>query len=257
MLSTILIHRRARSLYRLFRVEEWKDTKLIWILIFIGILFLGGNISSQEFPLHLFYLVSLTILYYIAVMITNDLADKETDRVAGKDKEVTLYSHPFILFLIVGFHILYIFLLGFAYPNWIFIILGLFTLFLGTIGYSVKPFRLKERGIWGAFFGGILARFLPIFMICFYFNVFTLVEFSLMLFLLVLGIRQMLIHQIKDIKSDRRSGTVTFGMMSGRVRSYLIANKLLYGIELITLSLTLVTIYLKYIKYESPQSKIK
>ena len=117
----------------------------------LSLLLLEHAETAASRPLSWLYSSSLTVICWIFVSIlANDLSECEQDLTAGKRRWICLFSKPtaVILILFFGGSGLGILLLFHALEEakWVYagaVLLGL--------AYSIRPVRLKERGIWGIF----------------------------------------------------------------------------------------------------------
>ena len=81
--------------------------------------------------------------------------------------------------------------------------------------YSLRPFRLKERGLLGVASSALAQRTLPALTIFMYFGVLTWPVALFTLLTSVIGVRFILVHQADDLASDQITGTRTFATRVG------------------------------------------
>lgn len=151
----------------------------------------------------------------IYVSVINDITDIEEDAIAGKRNSMANLS-PLVRTIIVTacllFGGLFIFLLYPDVPSMIFQALSylVFTL------YSVRPVRLKKRGLWGVLCDASGAHLFPSLLITtnlvFYLHHKTDLTLTLAIaaWSLMYGLRGILWHQFFDRDNDIKSGTTTF-----------------------------------------------
>ena len=159
--------------------------------------------------------------------LSNDLGDRKADHKAGKKNLLATLPMTHIVGLVVLF-------LGLGILPWVVyfpltkltgVLLGLeFLLF---VFYVLPPFRLKERRIWGVFTDALYAHAVPAALAGLTFLaladplvlVFPMVLPTLVIWQFCLGMRNILLHQLKDAKNDRISRIQTFVTRVGESKS--------------------------------------
>lgn len=204
-----------RKIYRVFRLSEWWEYKIVPVLAiaYATCIQLQTSISSNISWI-LFLLVSI-IVGAIYVSTINDITDIEDDLRCGKKNRMVKIKAKYrfiipLLCLLVG--------CLFAYKmsvDLISLILYILPWVVYSL-YSFKPFRLKERGFWGVLADSLGAHvfisLLIVSSLSFKNNEpidwiwFTLVGGWSLTF----GIRGILWHQFHDRENDLKSGTSTF-----------------------------------------------
>ena len=221
-------------LYRITRAEEWKDTKLSWLYIALGMVFLkSGPGFIEQIKLIVLYTL-LSAVFFASVAIANDYADKETDQKVGKDKLLYDWSQKKFLGTMITLFLFYSLLIFSLSQNIVHIFLSIFLFIFGALGYSLKPLRLKEKGFLGILTGDLL-RVVPLLLLFLFQGSFGLLETAFLFFVTVLGLRQMFIHQIKDLVNDETTDTNTFVVKTNKNTSVFIAQKLILPTEVIFL----------------------
>ncbi len=156
-----------------------------------------------------------------------DLKNKKRNLFINTSKiQSTLFVITFILFAIFPW-----FYLPFTTVTVFFLIIEFVLFFL----YAFPPFRLKEKGILGVLADALYAQVIPNLLAVYTFlklsetlklNYIFLILFSV--WLLLVGIRNILKHQIEDCENDIRTNTNTFVTKNGKLLSekisYFIAN---------------------------------
>jgi len=84
------------------------------------------------------------------------------------------------------------------------------VLMLGSAAYSLRPVRLKERGIAGLVASSLAQRSVPILIVFAVVDVWSLGGMALFGAVTATGLRYIVSHQIADVANDRRSSTNTF-----------------------------------------------
>lgn len=163
--------------------------------------------------------VSLLVIIGVAGLgyLTNDLGDKQKDKLQGK-YNVTEYLSRLS---IVGLFFIFFFLM--LAPWWILpfngnsallLVIEVLLFFL----YAFPPFRLKERGLLGIVADSLYAHALPSALAAYTFylligckeTVFYFFISVLLSWQFVLGLRNILFHQIQDFENDRMTNTQTY-----------------------------------------------
>ena len=170
----------------------------------------------------------------------NDACDIAADRAAGKANAAAPRRPAVRAAILLG-------LLAFGLSPWTLlprhsVNLTLLALQVGLlVAYSVRPFRLKERGVAGVLADTLYGHLLPVAITLFTFfpqTVGNLEGFSPLLTALVAlvlackGLRNILLHQLGDRENDRRAGIRTFVLAAGPVRALALINRLLLPLEL-------------------------
>jgi len=187
-------------------------------------------------------LASVLIIVGVAGIgyLTNDLGDRKKDALIKKQNATGRMSAASLALLFVLF-------LCLALLPWLCLPFDALSLLLLAVqfalfyAYAFKPFRLKEKGMAGVITDALYAHANPTLLAAYTFLLYTnasLTEFGLpLLFLclwqLLLGMRNILLHQLKDLDDDRRSGTRTFVTASGKERSETLVKRWLLPMELI------------------------
>jgi len=168
--------------------------------------------------------------------LSNDVGDSERDRAIGKPNVQQGLSTTNLL-------LLYALFLSMALLPWLWLPFtrysaGLITLELVLFfAYSFKPFRLKERGVPGLVADALYAHALPALLAAYTFCLFAfqsvkshmLFVASLCVWQFLLGLRNILFHQLQDAENDARSGTNTFVVRKGVQASEALVRLLLFA----------------------------
>lgn len=159
----------------------------------------------------LLWLVPCYLIIGLAAYFLNDFFDQEQDKKANKvNIAATIHPRWVITWSVI------LFILGFVFTYWIsatacyLLVLQLILLLL----YSIPIIRLKERGLIGVITDAIYAHTIPILIVVILFanhhHISSGVGMVLLVVLTSLGIRDILLHQLKDVANDLVSGTQTF-----------------------------------------------
>jgi 4-hydroxybenzoate polyprenyltransferase len=187
----------------------------------------------------LFFILLSLIPGGIFVSILNDITDIKLDALAGKKnrmKNFSKFQRGVFLTLSILLGLLFVWILRTVPMAMTFYLLCGFS----YIFYSVKPFRLKEKGVWGiladAFGSQVFSTLYATFLVL----ANTKIEIPTLQILLIavwsacFGIRGILWHQFHDLENDRKSGIYTV-VQSFSNRKVMITGSLLMSIEVIAL----------------------
>lgn len=184
---------------------------------------MDAHTSAMSF----FAAIATTIGFMGFGYLTNDLADRTKDQLAGKLNGTANLSTASVLVLVIAF-------LAIAILPWLYLpvdhisgicILAELVLF---VIYAFPPFRLKERGIFGVITDALYAHVVPGFLASWTFFLvggkkyedFFFFAGTLIIWQLISGMRNILSHHFKDIENDQISGTKTFATQVGKDRVY-------------------------------------
>ncbi|MBR2738340.1 MAG: UbiA family prenyltransferase [Lachnospiraceae bacterium] len=204
-----------RDLSALTRAGEWADSKLSYFLVSVGLLVFSARASFE--PADILFLLANGVFFASFLgcsYMINDIADREVDLRAGKEKPVTKYS-PRVLAALFSV----IMALGIACIAAAELVLGVFAVwhlavilavyYLG-FSYSVKPLRFKEKGLFGAVFCSCAQRIFPLAVTCLCFSPDRVLLAVVVLQNFFVGMRYILVHQLIDRTNDIRTGVRTF-----------------------------------------------
>lgn len=239
-----------RKLFKITRAPDWWEYKIPPILAIAYATMLKSNIPFiQIAPWLAFLLVALTFGAIYANSI-NDITDIDEDIASGKTNRMAKilpkyrWIIPSICF-IIGFGFFCYFLFIQDPFSAIIYALPCFTFSL----YSFKPFRLKERKIWGVIADALGAHvFISLLMVSSitFFSKQSL-DISWLLIVgswsLIFGIRGIIWHQFHDRENDLKVNLNTFATSTSpnKFKNY---EKLLISIELLLFSILLFKISL-------------
>jgi len=107
--------------------------------------------------------------------------------------------------------------------------------------YAFPPFRLKEKGFWGIICDSLYAQVIPCSLAAYTFykiqppKVFIAPAFIIIgiCWLFIIGIRNILIHQIDDFENDKNTDTQTFATNYGKRKTMQIVYKTIFPIEIL------------------------
>lgn len=188
-------------------------------LIYVFYVYFGVDSSS----VYTLLLNSIMLIFGIGALgyLMNDWTDRKEDLLSQKFNLFNNLSSGF-LFVIISVAILTAVLpwcfLYFDQWSFILLILELFLFY----AYAFKPIRLKEKQWWGLICDSLYARVIPLFFAGYTFFHFLRLEFIsnylVLIFVLwsfLLGIRNILTHQIEDASNDLLANTKTLPVLYG------------------------------------------
>ncbi|RLI76666.1 hypothetical protein DRP04_12450 [Archaeoglobales archaeon] len=204
------------NLIKLLRIFEWADKlQLSFISAFILISFLPNPEC---------YLVQILILgIYMLFLgsygyVANSYGDKEQDAKVGKHPEVQFFSDREIKAILILLAILSL-SIPLYFPDLKIRLLGIITFLLVTF-YSIRPVRLKERGIWGILTAALTQRPLPFLLFVFLVPVHNpFISYFLIGWLSLIGIAVILSHQLFDYENDVKAGVETWVTNIGKKKA--------------------------------------
>lgn len=173
----------------------------------------------------------------------NDYSDREEDRAAGKPNALIdmpkIQAFGILLFLLIAAILPWV--IYFPVTQWTGILLA--TEFLLFILYSAPPFRFKERGILGPIADALYAHVNPALLAAVTFNELAIfptanLEYwliALCLFQFGLGMRNILLHQLKDYENDLTSGAKTWVVKIGKESGRKILRNVFLPLEIVAL----------------------
>jgi 1,4-dihydroxy-2-naphthoate octaprenyltransferase len=226
--------------------------KVPLLIAFCYFLLLAGNVHPQTSALSFFAAIGTTIGFMGFGYLTNDLADRKKDALAGKSNGTTNLSTASIALLVIAF-------LAIAILPWLYLPmdsisgiciaaeLALFVL------YAFPPFRLKERGFLGVITDALYAHVVPGFLASWTFYLVGDREFEDFLYFIIAlsvwqlfsGVRNIVSHHYKDFENDIASGTKTFATRIGKEKTYSLMAKVFIPLELVSFVTFLVFVQLE------------
>ncbi len=199
-------------LYDRLRIYDWFD-KLELIFYASALLMIYSNkIFARELVLVLIFM--FCSLGYIFML--NTVTDKKEDIASGKDRyhgaseNMMRNAVIIILFLAISCSLL----IWLWYRNTSTLIITSLILLLGT-AYSIRPIRLKERGVLAPISTSIFMKVLPFLLLVSLIQVYSFIVFYLSLWLFLEGFRRGLSHQVKDYKDDVKQKISTLATKLG------------------------------------------
>lgn len=219
--------------------NPWKFKAPVLMAVPYLVFLMSGNSGTHAF---IAVLASVTIIVGVAGLgyLSNDLGDREKD-VAIQKENATIGLGPgsivllFLLFLVL------------AIAPWLYLPFTVKSLYLLLLqfflfyAYAFKPLRLKERNFLGVVADALYAHLVPALLAAYTFYTFTekamsqdvLLLTALCSWQLVLGIRNICFHQLKDHDNDISSGTNTFVTSYGLRKTTILVTRIMLPLELL------------------------
>lgn len=171
--------------------------------------------------------------------VINDLIDYKDDLINNKQNlflKLSRVQSSVLVLIFISFSIFPWFFLPFTKLTLSLIVLEFFLFFI----YAMPPFRLKEKGFIGIVCDSMYARVLPCFLAIYTYSLIVNLEifshylmFIFLIWLLIVGIRNIISHQILDFDNDANSNTITFVTQMGVLKSEKLLKVFLFPLEFI------------------------
>lgn len=239
------IKESIQNLSNLTRSDDWR---LSLVPLVLGCTYFWAVLLQIEFTLDHFLVIALSYVtsFGFAAMgyFINEFFDQAHDKKAGKINKLSLIVPTYQLALFLG-------ILAFTLVPWIYLpkdnvsYVLIITEFLLFLIYSAPFIRLKETFFFAGVIDTMYAYVVPAVLSYHTYSFLSQSTISLeylslfFLLLFVVGYRNILVHQIKDVMGDIRSKTKSLPQLLGPDLS----NKFLHWLvlfELLLLSLTLI-----------------
>ncbi len=209
---------------------------LIFCSIYIVLFF--SNTLELKILFYLFISILLSIGIAGLGYVMNDIKDYKDDLQNNKLNLFNKFSKTQSTILVVLFIILSIF-------PWFYLPSDKYTLYLLTAEfllfylYAFPPFRLKEKGIFGVITDAFYAQLIPCLLAIYTFSKIgnTILNFDVIvlyaIWLMFVGVRNILKHQVEDFENDNKTKTKTFVTIYGIEYSKKLSTRFLFPFELI------------------------
>lgn len=219
--------------------NPWKFKAPVLMAVPYLVFLMSGDTGHQAF---MAVVASVTIIVGVAGLgyLSNDLGDREKDAAIQKENATTGLAWSSIVLLFLLF-------LALAMAPWFYLPFTVQSLYLLLLqfflfyAYAFKPLRLKERGFLGVITDASYAHLVPALLAAYTFYTFTgrhISQDALLLLVLcswqlVLGIRNICFHQLKDYDNDMSSGTNTFVTSYGLQKTTVLITRIILPLELL------------------------
>lgn len=180
---------------------------------FLLLFSLAANLNATIIHTIALKLLPTYLLVGISGYFLNDLFDVKADELSNKFNITTILNKYVLLFIILFFGLIGFYLLFTISKQASLVLVFQFLLLLG---YSLPFIRLKEKGILGLITDAIYAHVIPGIILLYALQEYIVIPLSLcsifILFLFLLGLRDIAIHQFEDLEKDIQSNTKTFAV---------------------------------------------
>jgi 4-hydroxybenzoate polyprenyltransferase len=234
-----------RRLARLIRIKQWWDYKLTLALAIAYALAWRLHVGYAALWPALVLLLAAGIATAVYASVVNDLTDLEEDRVQGKITGMMSLSPnsraAVLIASVAGLVAVGVPLYHYAGAFIVYAaIIAVFTL------YSVRPFRIKGRGVWGVVFIALgehmLAALIAVMLVSEVSRKPIPLDWvsAVLLWSLALGARGILWHQLEDYDNDRVTAMGTMGAKYSREALTLLGQRIVFPVELVSFAAVLV-----------------
>ena len=203
--------------YRGWKVWGSYDMHVCLCAALYFLLIAGGD------PLRTTLLLTSLGFYFMYGFLINDFFDMPLDVAAGKRRAVHELSRAAFVTLIAavivtsGLHLWYL-----REPLYVAVYTAAYA--LATL-YSAPPARLKERGVAGVVVNGLIEKALPVLAVVAFFHSFGFDAFVLLTAAFLMGVAEIVAHQIYDYEHDVETGCRSFVTRIGKERAVALFRK--------------------------------
>jgi 4-hydroxybenzoate polyprenyltransferase len=205
----------VQNVLRVVRWRRWAGSKLPLLLAAFTFSVLISDTALDEALLGAGQLLLHVMGYASFGYLANSWADVREDENSGKGSVFSGWSSRRAVATVVGAALVAVLpLLLTANERGAALLFGVTSVAVAA-AYSLRPIRLKERGLLGVVSSALAQRTLPTLTILSYFGSVTppLALFTVLTF--VIGVRFILVHQADDFTADQITGTRTFATRVG------------------------------------------
>jgi predicted O-linked N-acetylglucosamine transferase (SPINDLY family)/4-hydroxybenzoate polyprenyltransferase len=221
------------------RWSEWYDTKIPLFLVCIYYAALSGPALDFHRIGAMAAVLATLCIYASFGHILNDFSDRAADRRAGKQNLLATLSAPGALAVVLLAAAAGVASAVFYWPRPGAVALLALCYAVATL-YSAPPVRLKERGALGVMAAALAQRTAPAAFIFEAMRSWDWTAAALCILSTVIGLRYILIHQLRDSRADAQSGVSTFGTVYGAAFLTRLLRQVLLPLELACLGATII-----------------
>jgi len=259
------------NIANILRAQEWWAYKLSPLLAIGYATAIVAEVPMYTVILWLMFLLAALVVGATYVSVINDITDLDEDLASGKSNRIQQVPARF-RWLIPAVCVLLGFVFGyFLYPDLLSCLLYLCSWIVFSL-YSIKPVRLKNRGILGVFADGCGAHVFPSLLIVSSVTYSTHQSMNWVWFgavgiwALCYGLRGILWHQFADRENDIKVNLNTFASkinpehFKPQVRMIFAVEAIAFAVILYILSLTVtlialflyfILVFIRYRRYKS------
>jgi 4-hydroxybenzoate polyprenyltransferase len=235
------------NILKVIRSVEWWEYKLPPLLAIGYATAIKTDVDFLKSIYHLLFLLLSLIIGATYVSIINDLTDIKDDLASGKSNRIANINPSIrwvfpVICLLAGVFCCYL-----MYPDWLSICLYIIPWISFSL-YSFRPFRLKNRGVWGVIADAcgshIFTSLLMVSSMSYYGNqqVDWLWFNSTGIWALCYGLRGILWHQFYDRANDIKVGLNTFAVKTDS-KSFKTKEIIIFSIEILAITVMLYSLH--------------
>lgn len=225
-----------RSILSIFRLQHWANTKIPLLIGSMCSMCVIGNIVSDHATVIILVTVLFSSLFLSFGYFVNDLADRRSDALSGKYRESWRISFPVAIILSIFLLALGSMLLTILGGSNVVVYISLFGYMLALF-YSSPPVRFKTRSFSGPIVAAFAQWVFPFIALCFASQLIGPSFFLMAFALFILGIRWIMVHQIRDIKADNKAHVMTLVTRIGETKIKTFVRNIIFPLELLTWSI--------------------
>ena len=225
------------NVLNIIRWDMWYDSKLPLLFVCMYYVGLSRSYLDISFILETAGLVLLFCLYASFGYVVNSYSDMTVDLVAGKPNtfsEISKRGGQRLIGILLSGSILLALLMYHQRPA----IMALVSLAFAIAAlYSLPPARLKERGILGLITPAIAQRTMPTVIIFEAMEYWDLTAVIICFLSTFIGLRYIIVHQIKDENADLRCSVQTIATTRGTAFLCVLLKRAVFPLEVVSLIL--------------------
>jgi 4-hydroxybenzoate polyprenyltransferase len=246
------------KIFKVIRSVEWWGHKLPPLLAIGYATVLMSAVPLYRVALWLFFLLASLVVGAIYVSVINDITDLEEDLASGKPNRIQQIPEK-LRWTIPAVCIFFGIIFGyFLYPDLLSCLLYLLSWIIFSL-YSIRPVRLKNRGILGIFADGCGSHLFPSLLMVSSVSYITHQEINWTWFISVgiwafsYGLRGILWHQFADRANDIKVNLNTYASkiepQDFKMRSILLITLELAALSILLTQLALLAPYVAFLLY--------
>ena len=210
-----MFHRLLTLIKNLTRWDTWYDSKIPLFFVCMYYAALSRPFDELLLLIDIANLVFILCLYACFGHVVNSFSDRFIDAAAGKPNEFSKISNRFGQIWVGIFVAGSVFFTVFIYHQRPSVVFLLFLTYALAAFYSIPPVRFKERGVLGLIAPAIAQRTLPVLIIFEALMYWDMVALLICILSTVIGLRSIIVHQIKDVDADLRASVKTMATTKG------------------------------------------
>lgn len=204
-----------RFAHDIVRWRTWYDSKAPLFLVCIYYAAITADADALSVTGDMAVLFLLLCLYASFGYSVNSLSDRAVDTSVDKSNalaEIPDRAGKYLVGILAGASIAFVFYVFRGQPS----VTVLFCLaFLTAAAYSLKPVRFKERGMLGLLAAAVAQRTFPAVIVFQAMHAWDWTALALCALSTAIGLRSIIVHQLKDEAADRRAKVRTVATTRG------------------------------------------